>query len=50
VIKEAVAVGILLPHDVDFKVCTTGILTIVKDLWGINEPAVVVVIACRIHL
>jgi hypothetical protein len=44
VIKEAVAVGILLPHDVDFIGCTR-----VKDLWGINEPAVVQVIACRIH-
>jgi hypothetical protein len=39
VIKEAVAVGILLPHDVDI------IHTRVKDLWGINEPAVVLVIA-----
>lgn len=44
VIKEAVAVGISLPHDVDFIGCTR-----VKDLWGINEPAVEGVIAISIY-
>lgn len=46
--KEAVAVGILFPHDPDF--IGTSISGIIKDLRGINEPAVVHVIAITIFL